>query len=88
MLDGLPEGLTPLVRVIDDWFTARRLGLIVEARVGKGRLVLCGADLPAAEDPVNRQLLASLLRYMADDAFAPTVDLTSAQVRGLLKGGE
>ncbi len=84
VLDGLPEGLTPIVRVIDDWFTARRLGLIVEARVGKGRLLLCGADLPAADDPVNRQLLASLLRYMGGEAFAPPVELNVSQVRGLL----
>lgn len=87
VLDGLPDGLMPLVRVIDDWFTARRLGLIVEARVGGGRLLLCGVDLPAAEDPVNRQLLASLLRYMEDPDFSPTVTLTVEHVRGLLNPG-
>ena len=83
VLDGLPGGLTPIVRVIDDWFTARRLGLIVEARVGRGRVLLCGVDLPAADDPVNRQLLASLLRYMGDAAFAPTTTLDFEQLRGL-----
>ncbi len=72
------------MQVIDDWYTNRRLGLVVEARVGKGRLLLCGVDLTAAENPVNRQLLASLLRYMGDAAFAPTVALEVAQVRGLL----
>ncbi len=85
VLDGLPAGLAPIVRVIDDWFTARRLGLIVEAMVGRGRLLLCGTDLTTAPDPVNRQLLASLLRYISDDAFAPTVELTPAQVHGLIK---
>lgn len=85
VLDGLPEGLTPLVRVIDDWFTARRLGLIIEARVGRGRLLLCGVDLPAADDPVNRQLLASLLRYMGEAAFAPSVALNPEQVSRLLR---
>ncbi|MEZ0216567.1 MAG: hypothetical protein ACAH89_05510, partial [Rariglobus sp.] len=84
VLDGLPDGLTPIVRVIDDWFTARRLGLIIEARVGKGRLLLCGVDLPAADDPVNRQLLASLLRYMGGKEFAPAITLDVARVRGLL----
>ena len=84
VLDGLPDGLTPIVRVIDDWFTARRLGLLIEARVGRGRLLLCGVDLPAADDPVNRQLLASLLRYMGGPDFAPSVSLETAQVLGLL----
>ncbi len=84
ILDGLPRDLKPIVQVIDDWFTNRRLGLVVEARVGKGRLLLCGADLTAAENPVSRQLLASLLRYMGDGAFDPAVTLEAAQVRGLL----
>lgn len=84
VLDGLPHGLTPIVRVIDDWFTARRLGLIIEAKVGRGRLLLCGVDLLAADDPVNRQLLASLLGYTASPAFAPPITLELTQVRALL----
>ena len=88
VLDGLPDGLTPLVRVIDDWFTARRLGLIVEARVGRGRLLLCGADLQAADDPVSRQLLASLLRYLGSPDFSPKTGLSVAQVRSILKAPE
>lgn len=85
VLDGLPVGLAPVVRVIDDWFSARSLGLIVEARVGGGRLLLVGVDLIGADDPVCRQLLASLMRYAAGDTFAPRVELSAAQVRGLFQ---
>ncbi|MEI8038637.1 MAG: sugar-binding domain-containing protein [Verrucomicrobiota bacterium] len=79
--------LKPLVQVIDDWVTNRKLGYVFEARVGTGRLVACSADLAAGLSgrPAARQLRASLLHYMAGQAFAPTVDLTPAQLADLLK---
>ena len=40
ILDGLPQDLTPTVRVIDDWVTNRRLGLILEAKVGGRQVAL------------------------------------------------
>lgn len=85
VLTGLPRELKPIVRVIDDWFTARSLALVIEARVGKGRLLLVAADLAGAEDPVCRQLLASLLGYAASPAFAPEVELDRGQLAGLVE---
>ena len=79
-LDHCPAGLEPIVRVIDDWFTSRSLALIVEARVGRGRLLATSIDLPGAADPVNRQLLSSLQQYVASEQFAPAVVLTREQV--------
>ncbi len=84
ILTDLPHELRPIVQVIDDWYSNRRLGLVIECKVGRGRLIVCGADLMAADDPVNRQLLASLLRYMGGATSAPTVSLEPAQVHGLL----
>ena len=85
VLTGLPRELKPIVRVIDDWFTGRSLALAVEARVGKGRLLLVAADLAEAEDPVCRQLLASLLAYAASPEFAPEVTLRREQLAGLVE---
>lgn len=82
ILDGLPRALRPIVQVIDDWYTNRRLGLVIECKVGRGRLLLCGMDV-TKDDPVSRQLLASLLRYMRDSAFAPSTTLEVSQVKGL-----
>ncbi|WP_010544539.1 glycoside hydrolase [Sphingomonas elodea] len=81
-LDLLPAGVEPIVRVIDDWFTARPLGLIVEVAVGKGRAIVCGFGLDA-EDPVSRQLVASLEAYMASGAFRPEAQVTPRQLRAL-----
>lgn len=79
-LEGQPPELRPVVQIIDDWFTARRLGLVVEARLGKGRVLVCAPDLqnaPAA-DFVSAQLRASLIDYMKSPRFAPRVTLAPA----------
>jgi hypothetical protein len=86
ILDGLPKELRPTVQVIDDWFTNRRLGLVFEARVGKGRLLVTSIDLERDLDgnPVARQMRHSLLRYAASDRFAPQVEVTADAVRALV----
>ncbi len=88
ILDALPRGLQPLVAAIDDWFTTRRLGVIFEARVGSGRLLVCSADLHATDDPVVRQLRASLLAYVAGEHFEPTDEVSLESVRALFASAE
>jgi hypothetical protein len=87
ILDGLPQELRPSVQVIDDWFTNRRLGLVFEARVGPGRLLVTSIDLARDLDAnlVARQLRHSLLRYAASDRFAPKVELSPDAVRSLMQ---
>jgi hypothetical protein len=75
VLDGLPPALAPIVEVIDNPERAQRLGLVWEARVGLGRLLVCGLDLPAlaASRPEARALLGSLVAYASSPKFAPVV---------------
>jgi hypothetical protein len=86
ILDGFPADLRPTVQVIDDWFTNRKLGLVFEAKVGPGRLVVSSIDLlnDLDHNPVARQLRHSLLRYMAGGEFRPKVECTVEQVERLL----
>jgi len=86
ILDDLPSDLRPTVQVIDDWFTNRRLGLVFEARVGSGRLLVSSIDLRCdlESNPVARQLRHSLLNYMASQAFRPKVECSIAQIEGLM----
>ena len=85
VLDDLPPGLRPLVQPIHTWFEARRLGLLFEARVHGGRLMVCSMDLESdLEDRhVARQMRHSILRYMETEAFDPPGELTSEQVLSL-----
>jgi hypothetical protein len=87
LLDGLPAAVRPIVQPIDDWNLCRRLGLVVEARVGKGRLLLTSIDLQHDLDtrPAARQLRRSLLSYAASPAFEPAVALSVEQVRSLFR---
>ena len=72
ILDALPQGFRPLVQVVDGFDRNHKLGLVFEARVGKGRLLVCSIDLPSLQaHPEARQLLASLQRYLAGAAGVP-----------------
>jgi hypothetical protein len=85
-LDAVSPDLQPIVRVIDDWVTARPLGLLFECRVGKGKLLVSGIDLLDGQDqrPEARQLLHSLRTYMASDKFAPAVQVEAQRIKDLL----
>jgi hypothetical protein len=84
-LDQLPAALRPLVQPIDTWFEARRLGLLFETQVGRGKLMVCSMDLRTNLDErlVARQMLHSVLGYMQSAAFAPANPLGAAEIRGL-----
>jgi hypothetical protein len=82
LCDDLPPTVRPTVQVIDDWFTCHRIGLVVEATVGPGRLLSTSIPLEA-EDPVTRQFRRSLFAYVAGSTFSPEVALTLDQARSL-----
>lgn len=86
VIDRLDPQIRPLIQPIDNWFDARRLSLLYEARVGNGRLAVCTMDLKndLANRPAARQLRYSLLRYLASDRFNPSVSATVAEVQSLL----
>jgi hypothetical protein len=85
-LDAISPQLKPIVRVIDDWFTARPLGLIFECKIGDGRLLVSGIDLISDKEnrPEAKQLLYSLKKYMSSDKFKPTIEISSQKISELL----
>jgi hypothetical protein len=86
ILSDFPVELKPIVRIIDDWVTNRPLGLIFEAKVGNGKLLISGADLltNAKKRPEARQLLFSLKNYMAGNSFNPAVTIELKKLKGIL----
>jgi hypothetical protein len=84
-LDPMPPDLRPLVQPIDTWFENRRLGLLFEARVGNGKLMVCSMDLCSDMEQriVARQFRHSLLRYMRSESFHPQVSVSSEAVVAL-----
>ncbi|MDD4870282.1 MAG: glycoside hydrolase [Kiritimatiellae bacterium] len=86
ILNDMPANLRPTVQIVDDWFANRKLGLVFEGRVGKGKLLVCSIDLKNDLDnnPVARQMLSSLLNYMAGKKFDPKVQISNKQITDLL----
>ena len=74
-LNAFSPEINPLVRVIDDWFSNRRLALLYEVKVGRGKLIVSGIDLldKVGDRPEARQMLYSLYMYMRSDAFNPVI---------------
>jgi hypothetical protein len=65
------------------------LGLVLEARVGTGKLIVCSIDLERdlETSAVARQLRSSLLHYMAGEQFKPTLEQCVKLVQSLLNDG-
>ncbi len=85
IMDKLPGDFRPTVQVIDTWFTNRKLGLVFEANVSGGKLVVCSIDLQNNLDqrPAARQFRHSLLNYMNSTNFAPKDTLSIKQLKPL-----
>lgn len=85
VFDSFPVAFRPLVQLIDTWFRSHRTGLVFEARIKGGRLVVCSMDISSDlnERIVARQFRHSLLTYMGSDDFQPEIELTVEHIEGL-----
>lgn len=59
---------------------------VIEANVGKGKLMLVSVDLTHNLDkrPAARQLLYSLIKYMKGKDFSPKYNLTPEEINTLV----
>jgi hypothetical protein len=84
-LEDFPSNIRPIVQPIDTWFMNRRLAMVMEVKVGKGKLLISSLDL--LSDPskrfVARQLLYSLEQYMNSDKFNPSIEVDVNTVQKL-----
>ncbi|WP_167619574.1 sugar-binding domain-containing protein [Maribellus sediminis] len=86
-LDAFSKPVKPIVRVIDDWVSNRPLGLLFEASIGKGKLLVSGIDLTTDLEnrPEARQLKYSIEKYMEGDQFKPLTELSSDEITNLFR---
>ena len=77
ILDNTGRDYRPIVQVIDNIERNHKLGLVFEFAIGKGKLLVCMADLEqAASYPEGRQLYRSILEYMTSPDFAPKTNIS------------
>lgn len=86
-LDMLNKEIDPIVRIIDDWVSNRSLALIFEAKVSRGKIIVCGADLNRELDsrPEARQLRYSLFNYMSGCDFNPEAELDPSVLQSIVQ---
>ncbi len=87
IMDELPREIIPIIQPIDDWNDCRKLGLLFEASIGAGKILVCSIDIQTDLDKriTARQLRHSLLAYMASDKFDPETKLTFEDIKELFK---
>ncbi|MBR1415279.1 MAG: beta-glucuronidase [Prevotella sp.] len=73
----LPADYQPPIQPIDTWHVSRKLGMLIEASVLGGRLLMTTIDITHDLDrrPVARQLRHAILSYMQSPDFQPTLQL-------------
>ena len=77
ILDNTGKDYRPIVQVIDNIERNHKLGLVFEFAIGKGKLLVCMADLEKASAyPEGRQFYRSVLEYMTSKDFAPQTKIS------------
>ena len=77
-----PADFQPLVQSIDTWFLSRKIGMLFEANVLGGKLVMTSMDINnnLEQRIVARQMRASILHYMNSDRFKPAFTIDSQRI--------
>ena len=82
-LSELPADDQPPIQPIDTWHISRKLGMLIEANILSGRLIMTTMDITNNLDsrPVARQMRYAILQYMSSPDFRPSLTLTPDQIR-------
>ncbi|MNV71012.1 hypothetical protein D3C71_1640040 [compost metagenome] len=85
-MDGTAKEWSPIVQTIDNFERNHKLGLLLECRVGAGRLLFCPLDSGKIEGtPEGRQFLSSLGRYMKSPDFKPQYKASAEELLELIR---
>jgi hypothetical protein len=86
-LSAVPVKLTMPFRFVDEFNRNALPAAIFEAKVGRGRLLVCTLDISSDLDSrlAARQLRRSLFAYMDGKDFNPQAELAEAQLQGLFQ---
>ena len=86
VLDNFAKDDKPIVQVIDNIERNHKLGLVMEWKVGAGKLLVCMSDLEkASEYPEGRAFYESVLWYMRSPEFNPQSEISIADLKKTLK---
>lgn len=85
ILDGLDKSYFPVIQTVDNVERNHKLGVLMEFKVGKGRLLICTTDLRAISQYVEGRWYAKAISaYMASERFNPSTEITESELNELL----
>ena len=85
VMDNFAKDDKPIVQVIDNIERNHKLGLVMEWKVGKGKLLVCMSDLEkASKYPEGRAFYESVLDYMLSGDFHPSSEMTMEELKKTL----
>jgi hypothetical protein len=84
-LAEFPAEYQPIVQPIDTWHISRKCGMIVEANVLGGKLLMTTIDITSnlRSRLIARQLRKSIINYMKSNDFKPSITLDESVIRHL-----
>lgn len=86
IMDKAGRDWFPLVQTIDNVERNHKLGLLLECRVGQGKLLICPLDVEkAAATPEGKQFLISLTRYVRSADFQPDYEASVDELLDMLQ---
>lgn len=86
VLDNFAKDYRPIVQVIDNIERNHKLGLVMEWKVGVGKLLVCMSDLEkAAKYSEGKAFYQSVIDYMRSADFNPQVKMTASDLLKTLK---
>ena len=82
VLDNFAKDYRPIVQVIDNIERNHKLGLVMEWKVGAGKLLVCMSDLEkAAQYPEGKAFYQSVIDYMRSADFNPSAEVTVDELK-------
>ena len=84
-LAEFPKDYQSPIQPIDTWHVSRKLGMLVEAKVLKGKLLMTTMDISSDLDHrlVARQMREAILAYIQSDDFQPSIVLQPQVIKDL-----
>jgi len=86
-LEGTPNTFRPLLQSIDTYDRCLKEGIIFEAKVEKGKLLMAAIDFEKNMNnrPASQQLLYSLKKYVSGNEFDPDQTLSVGFISAMFK---
>ena len=83
ILNSLPKDYRPIIQTVDNVERNHKLGILMEFKCGKGKLLICTTDLESISDFVEgRAYRNAVMKYA--QTFNPTTEITPDALRTLL----